>query len=309
MENVVIIGTGCAGLTSAIYTARANLEPLVIEGDLAGGQLGTTTDVENYPGFPEGIMGPVLTDNMRQQATRFGARVERGYVTEVKADTTPFQLVIDEGERTIEAKTVIMSAGASPRYLGLESERQLLGYGLSSCATCDGAFFRDQEVAVVGGGDTAMEDSLFLTRFASKVTIIHRRDELRASQIMRERAFENEKIEFLWDTVVTDVSDVEKKEVTGVQIQNVKTQAESFFDCQGVFIAIGHVPNTKIFDGILDLDDEGYIQVQHPTTATNIPGIFACGDCVDHIYRQAVTAAGTGCSAAIDAERYLAEHE
>jgi len=309
VENVVIIGTGCAGLTAATYTARANLDPLVIEGDLAGGQLSTTTLVENFPGFPEGVDGPVLMENMREQATRFGARIERGYVTEVKTDTTPFELVIDEGDRTIQTKTIIMSAGASPRYLGLESERSLLGYGLSSCATCDGAFFREQEVAVVGGGDTAIEDSLFLTRFASKVTIIHRRDQLRASRIMQERATENSKIDFLWDSIVTEVKDPEKKEVTGVQVQNVKSMKEDFFPCQGVFIAIGHVPNTQIFQDKLDLDETGYIKVKHPSTATNIPGIFACGDCVDHTYRQAVTAAGTGCSAAIDTERYLAETE
>ena len=307
LENVVIIGTGCAGLTAATYTGRANLNPLVIEGDLAGGQLSTTTLVENYPGFPEGIDGPVLMQHMRDQATRFGARIERGFVTEVKRQADHFELVLGEGKHTLLSKTIIMSAGASPRYLGLESERQLLGHGLSSCATCDGFFFRGQEVIVVGGGDTAMEDALFLTRFASKVTIIHRRNELRASLIMQERAFANDKIDFLWDTIVTEVKDPALKEVTGVQIQNAKTQAEDFFPCQGVFIAIGHVPNTAFFNGLIDLDENGYIKVQHPTTATNVPGIFACGDCVDHIYRQAITAAGTGCSAAIDTERYLAE--
>jgi len=308
MENVTIIGTGCAGLTAAIYAARANLNPLLVEGDLAGGQLSTTTLVENYPGFPEGIDGPDLMIYMRSQAEKFGASIERGLVTKIHADNQPFTLTLDN-ERDIETRTIIMAAGASPRYLGLESERKLLGHGLSSCATCDGAFFRDEEVVVVGGGDTAMEDALFLTRFATKVTIMHRRDELRASQIMQDRAVANDKIDFMWDTVVTEVLDVEQNAVTGVRIQNVKTQKEDEFPCQGVFIAIGHVPNTQIFQGVIDLDEDGYIKAQHPTTYTSVPGIFACGDCVDHIYRQAVTAAGTGCSAAIDAERFLAEQD
>ena len=308
VENVVIMGTGCAGLTAALYTARANLDPLIVEGDLAGGQLGTTTLVENYPGFPEGVDGPALIERMREQAVRFGARVERGLVTGVNGESSPFRLELDE-ERTIETRTLIVAAGASPRYLGLESERRLLGYGLSSCATCDGAFFRDQEVVVVGGGDTAMEDALFLTRFASKVTIIHRRDQLRASQIMQKRAFENSKIDFLWNSVVTDIFDPARQEVTGVRIQNVSSREEAMFPCQGIFIAIGHEPNTRIFKDKLDLDDQGYIQVKFPRTSTNVPGIFACGDCVDHTYRQAVTAAGTGCSAAIDAERFLATRE
>jgi thioredoxin reductase (NADPH) len=308
LENVVIIGTGCAGLTSALYAARANLNPLVIEGSLAGGQLGTTTLVENYPGFPEGVDGPDLMIRMREQAQKFGARIERGLVTHVETGSRPFALTIDE-DREIVTQTVIMAAGAEPRYIGLESEAKLLGHGLSSCATCDGAFFRDQEVVVIGGGDTAMEDSLFLTRFASKVTIIHRRDELRASSIMQERAMENAKIEFLWDTVVTDVMDPDKMEVTGVRTRNVKTEEESEFSCQGVFVAIGHVPSTSIFKNKLDLDDAGYILVKSPRTLTKVEGIFACGDCVDHVYRQAVTAAGTGCAAAIDAERFLAENE
>jgi thioredoxin reductase (NADPH) len=308
MENVVIIGTGCAGLTAALYAARANLNPLVIEGDLAGGQLGTTTLVENYPGFPEGVDGPVLMERMRKQAEKFGTRIQRGLVTDVDVKSTPFKLTIDD-ETTIETKTIIMAAGASPKYLGLESERKLLGHGLSSCATCDGAFFKNQEVVVVGGGDTAMEDALFLTRFATKVTVIHRRDALRASKIMQERAFKNPKIKFLWDTIVTDVLDVARNEVTGVKIRNVKTKKEEIFPCQGVFIAIGHEPNTKIFRGKLDMDDTGYLKVKYPTTATSVAGVFACGDCVDRIYRQAVTAAGTGCAAAIDAERFLAQQE
>jgi thioredoxin reductase (NADPH) len=308
MEDVVIIGTGCAGLTAALYAARANLDPLVVEGDLAGGQLGTTTLVENYPGFPEGIDGPELMQRMRAQAEKFGARIKRGLVTDVEVNSHPFKLVLDE-EESIESRTIIMAAGASPRYLGLESERKLLGHGLSSCATCDGAFFRNQEVVVVGGGDTAMEDALFLTRFASRVSVIHRRDQLRASKIMQERAVKNEKIRFIWDSVVTDVLDPAKKEVTGVRLQNVKTKQEQVFACQGVFVAIGHEPNTRIFRGKLDMDEQGYLKVRCPSTYTSVDGIFACGDCVDHTYRQAVTAAGTGCAAAIDAERYLARQE
>jgi thioredoxin reductase (NADPH) len=306
MESVVILGTGCAGLTAAIYTSRADLNPLVIEGDLAGGQLGTTTQVENYPGFPDGVDGPILMESMRRQAEKFGARIERGLITEMDTESEAIRLVIND-DISVESKTVIVSTGASPRYLGLESERKLLGHGLSSCATCDGAFFRDQQVAVVGGGDTAMEDSQFLTRFAKKVSIIHRRDQLRASKILQERAFNNPKIDFLWDSIVTDILDPDKGEVTGVKVQNVMIGDESIFPCQGVFIAIGHVPNTEVFRGKLEMDDQGYLSVKHPTTATGVPGIFACGDCVDHVYRQAVTAAGTGCSAAIDAERYLAD--
>ena len=306
MENVVIMGTGCAGLTAAIYTARASLNPLIIEGDLAGGQLSTTTAVENYPGFSEGVDGPELIEQMRQQALRFGARTEPGLVTDVDIESNPFQLVINE-EKTVKSKTIIVAVGSRTRYIGLESERQLLGYGLSSCATCDGFFFRDKEVVVVGGGDTAMEDALFLTRFVTKVTVIHRRDELRASKFMQGRAFSNPKIAFLWNSIVTEVLDVEKKTVTGVRVQNVQTREESIFPCQGVFIAIGHEPNTRLFRNKLDLDEAGYIRVICPTRHTNVPGVFACGDCVDHIYRQAVVAAGTGCAAAIDAERYLAE--
>ena len=308
MENVVIVGTGCAGYAAALYTARAGLKPLVFEGDLPNGQLGTTTLVENYPGFPDGVEGPELMMNMRAQAEKFGTRYEYGMVTDVTVSGSPFTLTID-GDRTIESQTVIIASGASPRYMGLESERALLGHGLSSCATCDGAFFRDQELVVVGGGDTAMEDSLFLTRFASKVNVVHRRDTLRASKPMQERAFENDKIEFIWDTLVTDVHDPAQKTVTGVTLKNLKSDEEREFACQGVFVAIGHVPNTKFLDGKIDLDENGYIKVQSPTTNTSVDGIFACGDCVDHIYRQAISAAGTGCSAAIDAERWLSERE
>lgn len=308
METVVVVGTGCAGYTAALYSSRAGLEPLVFEGDLPNGQLGTTTLVENYPGFPEGIDGPVLMMDMRAQAEKFGTRLEYGLVSDIDATSSPFKLTID-GDRIVETKTVIIATGASPRYLGLESESKLLGHGLSSCATCDGAFFRDQELVVIGGGDTAMEDSLFLTRFASKVNVVHRRDELRASKVMQERAFANDKIEFIWDTLITDIYDPAQQTVTGVQLENVKTGDKSDFDCQGVFVAIGHVPNTKWLNGKLDIDENGYLKVQSPTTYTSVDGIFACGDCVDHIYRQAVSAAGTGCAAAIDAERWLAERE
>lgn len=309
VENVVIVGTGCAGYTAALYSSRANLEPLVFEGDLPNGQLGTTTTVENYPGFPEGVEGPDLMMHMRSQAEKFGTRYEYGLVTDIDVSGgSPFTLTID-GDRKIESKTVIIASGASPRYLGLESEKALLGHGLSSCATCDGAFFRDQELVVVGGGDTAMEDSLFLTRFASKVNVVHRRDELRASKVMQERAFENDKIEFIWDTVVTDIQDPAQQTVTGVTLKNVKTNEERAFPCQGVFVAIGHVPNTGFLEGKIDLDENGYIIAKSPTTYTSVDGVFACGDCVDHIYRQAITAAGTGCAAAIDAERWLAERE
>jgi thioredoxin reductase (NADPH) len=305
-ENVLIVGTGCAGYTAALYTSRAGLAPLVYEGDLPHGQLGTTTLVENYPGFPEGIDGPVLMMHMRQQAERFGTRYQFGMVTGIDVARRPFTVTIDD-DKKVEARTVIIAAGASPRYLGLESERQLLGHGLSSCATCDGAFFRNEELVVVGGGDTAMEDSLFLTRFASKVTIIHRRDQLRASKVMQERARQNPKIHYIWDTVVTDIHDPAKKAVTGVHLRDLKTGEETDLACGGVFVAIGHEPNTKWLKGVVDLHDNGYIKVTHPSTRTSVEGVFACGDCVDHVYRQAVTAAGTGCAAAIDAERFLAE--
>jgi thioredoxin reductase (NADPH) len=304
-ENVVILGTGCAGYTAAIYTARANLNPLVIAGDLEGGQLGTTTLVENFPGFPEGVMGPDLMQRMKEQAAKFGARYQHGIVTEVDVKANPFKLTIDD-EKTVETKTLIICTGASPKYLGLESERQLLGHGLSSCATCDGAFFKGEELVVIGGGDTAMEDAQFLTRFAKKVTIIHRRHELRASKIMQERAFKNPKIAFIWDTVITDILDPAKKKVEAVRLKNVKTGEEKTFPCGGVFVAIGHEPNTKIVRDKLELDEQGYL-ITTNGSKTTVPGIFAAGDCVDHVYRQAVTAAGMGCAAAIDAERYLAK--
>lgn len=304
--NVVIVGSGPAGLTAALYAARANLEPIVYQGIQPGGQLITTTDVENYPGFPDGIMGPEMMQLFEAQASRFGADLRYGTVTSVDFSSRPFKLVIDE-ETPLLAQTVIISTGASAKYLGLENEQRLLGYGVSACATCDGAFFRDVEVAIVGGGDTAMEEALFLTRFASKVYVIHRRDTLRASQIMQERAMANEKIEFIWDTTVTEVKG--EKEVDGLTLKNLKTGETSELAVKALFVAIGHKPNTDVFKGWLEMDELGYIKTKPDATYTSIPGVFACGDAQDHVYRQAITAAGTGCMAAIDAERWLAEHE
>lgn len=303
-RNVVIIGSGPAGLTAALYAARANLEPLVFQGPEPGGQLITTTDVENYPGFPEGIMGPEMMIKFEEQAVRFGTDLRYGVVTEVDFSESPFKLVIDEST-PILADTVIISTGAAARYLGIENEKRLLGHGVSACATCDGAFFRDQEVAVVGGGDTAMEEALFLTRFASKVYVIHRRSELRASKIMQERAQNEEKIEFVWDSTVEDV--LGEKEVESIQLKNTQTGERSTLSVQGLFLAIGHTPNTSVFKDWLDMDDLGYIITQADRTQSNIEGVFVSGDAQDHVYRQAVTAAGTGCMAAIDAERWLAE--
>ena len=305
MENVLIIGSGPAALTAALYTARANLSPLIIEGLESGGQLMTTTDVENYPGFNEGILGPDLIDNMRKQAEKFGARFVSGNVTNVSFSTSPFSVKTDE--KSFEAKTIIISTGARPRKLNIESEKKLWGKGISSCATCDGAFFRNKEICVIGGGDSALEEALFLTRFASKVTIIHRRNELRGSKIMQERALNHDKIDFLWDSLVEEYLPSEKNLVRGVKVKNVKTNAVTEYPCDGVFLGIGHIPNTDIFKGQLDLDENGYIVTQSPRTYTNIKGIFAAGDVVDHIYQQAITAAAMGCKAAIDAERYLGE--
>lgn len=304
-RNVVIVGTGPAGLTAALYAARANLEPVVFQGPEPGGQLMTTTDVENYPGFPEGVLGPDMMQLFDGQATRFGADLRYGTVNAVDLSQRPFRLLVD-GETPILAETVIISTGASARYLGLENEKRLLGRGVSSCATCDGAFFRNVVVAVAGGGDSAMEEALFLTRFASKVYVIHRRDSLRASKIMQDRAFANEKIEFIWSTVVEDV--LGDDEVTGLALRNRETGAVSELAVGGFFVAIGHTPNTEVFKGWLDMDSQGYILTEGKSTYTNIPGVFACGDAQDHVYRQAVTAAGTGCMAAIDAERWFAEH-
>lgn len=302
MRNVVIIGSGCAGLTAAIYTARANLSPLVIRGHEAGGQLTLTTLVENYPGFPKGVQGPELIELMQKQAEEFGAEFLEGDVTRADLSQRPFTLEV--GKEKIKTQTLIIATGASAKLLGLESERKLLGHGVSTCATCDGYFYRGKEVVVVGGGDTAAEDSLFLTRYAKQVSLVHRRDELRASKIMQKRMFDNKAINPIWNTVVTDVLDPGKGEVTGVRLKNVETGEESVKDCDGVFIAIGHSPNTQLFKGQLEMNDVGYL-ITHDGSQTNMPGVFAAGDCRDHVYRQAVTAAGTGCMAAIDAERFL----
>jgi len=305
MEKVVIIGSGCAGLTAAGYTARANLRPLVLTGSQPGGLLTTTSVVENFPGFPEGVDGYELMSRIQKQAERFGARVQFAMVEAVDITRRPFRLTVD-GE-SIEAETVIIASGASHRHLGLESEHKLEHRGVTYCATCDGALpmFRNQPLVVVGGGDSACEEATYLTRFASKVHLVHRRDSLRASKIMAERTLSNAKITPIWDSVVTDVLDIHLGKVTGVKVQNLKTNAESTVDCSGVFVAIGHMPNTQLFKGTIDMDENGYIIPRHGTE-TNVPGIFVAGDCSDHVYRQAVTAAGQGCAAAIDAERYLA---
>ncbi len=302
-QQVVIIGTGPAGFTAAVYAARANLKPVVFRGPEPGGQLVMTTDVENYPGFPEGIMGPDMMAKFEEQAARFGSDLRRGTITSVDFSERPFKLVVDE-ETPILADAVIVSTGASAKYLGLKNESRLLGRGVSACATCDGAFFRDVEIAVVGGGDTAMEEAEFLTRFASKVYLLHRRDELRASKIMQQRVMGNDKIEILWNTEVVDV--LGENSMSGLRIKNNKTGEERNLNVEGFFLAIGHHPNTGIFEGQLDLDEVGYIKTVPGSTRTNIEGVFACGDAQDSVYRQAVTAAGTGCMAAIDAERYLA---
>jgi thioredoxin reductase (NADPH) len=302
VNQVVIIGTGPAGLTAALYAARAELSPLIIDGDQPGGQLTITTDVENYPGFPEGIQGPELMEKFRAQASRFGARIKTGSVTDVELEEHPFTLKLQDEEVKVQA--MIISSGARAKLLGLESESKLMGYGVSACATCDGFFFKDQEIAVVGGGDTAMEEALFLTRFASKVTVIHRRDSLRASKIMQERALENSKIEFLWDTVVEEVLGAEERKVSGLRLKNVKTEKETRLEVTGLFIAIGHKPNTDPFRGKVKMDERGYILLENGSR-TSVEGVFAAGDVADPVYRQAVTAAGMGCRAAIDAERWL----
>lgn len=305
MEKVVIIGTGCAGLTAALYAARANLSPLVLTGTMPGGLLTTTSIVENFPGFPEGIDGYELMTRMQKQAERFGARVKFGTLEAVDLSGRPFVLAVD-GEKT-ETQTLIIASGASHRHLGLESEHLLERKGVTYCATCDGALpmFRNQPLVVVGGGDSACEEATYLTRFASVVYLIHRRDTLRASKIMAERTLSNPRIKPVWDTVVTEIRDVKQDVVTGVGIRNVKTGKESVLDCAGVFVAIGHVPNTQLFKGTITMDENGYIKPQRGME-TNVPGVFVAGDCSDHVYRQAVTAAGMGCAAAIDAERHLA---
>ena len=306
MEKVLILGTGAAGLTAAIYTARANLAPVVVEGLQPGGQLVTTTESENYPGFAKGIMGPELMDEMRKQATRFGTRFVSASVASVDFRGRPLKVSLDDGS-THEAETVIIATGATAKYLGLESEQKLIGRGVSACATCDGAFFRNVPVAVAGGGDTAMEEALFLTRFASKVYVIHRRDQFRASRIMADRVMKHPKIEVMWNSVVEEVLDVAKNDVTGLRLKNVKTGAVSELAVKALFAAIGHKPNTDPFKGQIDLDAVGYIKADR--TRTNIPGVFAAGDVQDPAYRQAITAAGSGCMAALEAQRFLEARE
>ena len=303
-DKVLIIGSGPAGLTAAVYAARADLSPLMIEGMAAGGQLMLTTDVENYPGFPDGIMGPELMEQFRKQAERFGTRIISSDVTRVDFSEHPFKVWVDEDE--YEAESIVISTGASARWLDVPGEEKLRGYGVSACATCDGFFFRDKEIMVVGGGDSAMEEATFLTKFASKVTIVHRRDEFRASKIMARRALENPKIEVMWNSVITEI--LGESSVTGVKVQDTETSEVTEHAIDGVFMAIGHDPNTSIFQGVLDLDDEGYI-VTNGNTATSVEGVFAAGDVVDKVYRQAITAAGMGCEAALDAERWLAARE
>jgi thioredoxin reductase (NADPH) len=306
MRNVVIIGSGPAGLTAAIYSGRANLQPLLIRGVEAGGQLTLTTLVENFPGFPKGVQGPDLIEMMQKQAAEFGTEFKEGNGTRVDLSRRPF--VLELGEERIETRTLIIASGASARLLGLESERKLLGHGVSTCATCDGYFFRNKEVVVVGGGDTAAEDALFLTRYATQVNMVHRRDQLRASKIMQDRLRRNEKIKFVWNSVPTDILDPAKGEVTGVKLRDTKTGDETLKACDGVFIGIGHSPNTRLFAGQLEMNEVGYI-VTRGGAKTSVAGVFAAGDVQDPVYRQAITAAGSGCMAAMDAERFLeAEH-
>jgi len=305
IRDNVIIGAGCAGLTAAIYAGRANLKPLVLQGHEPGGQLSLTTLVENFPGFPEGIQGPELIENMKRQAARFGAEFHVGHLAHADLRQRPF--VLDLGKEKLRTRTLIVASGASARWLGLPHEQALIGHGVSSCATCDGFFFTGKEVAVVGGGDSAMEEALFLTRFATRVSVIHRRDQFRASKIMLERARQNQRIRFLTDTIVEDVYDVNQQEVTGLKLRNVKTGGVSDFPASALFLAIGHVPNAAMFDGQLDKDADGYLKTEN-YVFTRVPGVFACGDVQDRRYRQAITASGSGCMAAMEAEKFLEEH-
>jgi thioredoxin reductase (NADPH) len=306
VRDVIIIGSGPAGYTAALYAARARLNPLVFEGSVtSGGALMNTTDVENFPGFPDGVLGPDLMDSLRKQAERFGAELVTDDVTEVDLSASP--KVVQAGSDTFLTRSVIVATGSSYRELGIPGEKRLSGHGVSWCATCDGFFFREQDIAVVGGGDSALEEATFLTRFARSVTVVHRRDALRASAIMQDRARANPKIRFAWDSVVTEV--VGEDRVAGIRLQNTKTGEESFLEVSGIFVAIGHDPRSELFTGQLELDDEGYLIVDQPSTRTKIPGVFAAGDVVDHTYRQAVTAAGSGCAAALDAERWLADQD
>jgi thioredoxin reductase (NADPH) len=308
VRNVLIIGSGPAGLTAAVYAARGNLNPLVVEGYEAGGQLTLTTMVENFPGFRDGVMGPQLMDDMREQAKRFGADIVQGAVEKVALSQRPFTVTMD-GNRVIQCKALIIATGASARLIGLDSERKLMGHGVSTCATCDGFFYRGKEVVVVGGGDSAIEEGTFLTKYANKVSVVHRRDSLRASKVMQDRAFKNEKMKFVWDSVVSDILDVNAGEVKGVRLKNVKTGDESVLNCDGLFVAIGHEPNTNLFQGQLEMDAAGYIITQGGSANTSVEGVYAAGDVRDHVYRQAITAAGSGCMAAIDAEHFLSSHD
>ena len=302
IRNVVIMGSGCAGHTAALYNARANLKPLVIEGHEPGGQLSLTTSVENFPGFPDGIQGPELVENMRKQAARFGAEYRIGHVVKADLSKRPFELTV--GKEIIQTRTLIIASGASARWLGLPNEHALIGHGVSSCATCDGFFFTGKEIVVIGGGDSAMEEATFLTRFATKVTLVHRREQFRASKIMLDRARANSKIDFLTDTVVDDVLDVSKKEVTALRLRNMKSGERWDFPTSAMFLGIGHIPNTKIFEGQLETDPDGYL-VTHNNVFTKVAGVFACGDVQDRRYRQAITAAGSGCMAAYEVEKFL----